>query len=226
MANLNHAEFAKKYTSTFALVTCKSLKLDRVGVYFTDIYPDEESSQYICIMEAGKDRYKAHLTEIKVEETPNRQMFDLNGRSMEFCRVPERQWQKGLGRSNCVIHDPILNIVAINQPEGASTFEVPFIMYDYPSRGVPMTTEIVEKLFETYEQRSLSQAIAYLDHTKALSVCLDKKYALCIHPTQENKYLILRYTVPIGITDINGKYTVLLPIFKQEMEDLHVKYFN
>jgi len=225
MANLNHAEFAKKYTSTYTLVTINTLNLNRVSANFKDIYVNDVG-KYMCLLETTIGEVLAPLVEIKVEETPNRQMFDLLGRSFEFCRLPERQWQKGLGRSNCIINDPILNLLNITPPEGVPNLEFPLVMSNYQSRTIPVSLEVIDKLFETYERRSLNQAMEYLDHTEALSVCLDKKYVLALHPTMSDKYVILRYSVPIGITNREGKYTVLLPIFKQEVEDLHVKYFN
>ena len=227
MSNLDHVEFARKYAHTTALLSCKVLNLNRVGVFFQEIYNTdrdngENGEWFASFTDAEGKRYTCGVQEITVSEVPMRQMFDYAGRSYEFSRVPERQWQKGLTRQNTGIYDTMVGLLPHSgelQP-----LKVRLITTATEVYNLDISPDIINRLFDTYETRTLEQAIAYIDHTNVISICLDKMYVLAVHPSLDNKYLLLRYSKPIGIVHDAEHITPILPIFTQEVEDCRVRY--
>lgn len=210
-------ELAKKYSHTYAQVITKSDKR-LATAYFQDFGFDDENMAHVDI----QLKYEGHplvenrvwLKDLQILPMPKRKVFDSQGRTFVYSRLPNRQWRKGLCSENSQILDVTYNLLTSITNKNEFTFN--------SSKTRIWTVPTISDLFCPKYNRDFYAVINHLlrEDTKDISKALSEIFWVSTYISAELPFLLYRYANPLAYyNNKSDTFTLLDKIYLQEITD-------
>jgi hypothetical protein len=193
--NMSITEMDKKYTNTYLLLITKSGE-ERVVYYqgHHDGFHLFKDGDGVTI------RLRQDTDHRVICSFPERKLFNHNGMALEFTRLPNRQYRRGICKDNVKIYSPIR--LMIN------------------GDGHPWSYEILSNALNSTYPACCEEAIKELQSETAISVALSEKFMISLSiESKYNKRLHLFYmNKVIGYFEKDTFY-IKHKVFQQEVLD-------
>jgi hypothetical protein len=156
---------------------------------------------------------KVPLREITILPLPQKQVFDSYGRTYVYSRRPERQWTKAIVSKNSRFTDPVKDLIS----ELPSTPKLDGRIPTHVSADI----KSLHNLFIPNYAESFKSAIEEIDKFELMSRAISATYFISRSVHNDYPYMLFRFHLPVAFyDDTKDEFTVLCPLFKQEIIDL------
>jgi len=187
-------EMRKKYENTHLVL----IKPDKTEHLVT--YKCYDNGFHFFKDELGVDIKLRHETDYKVVcMFPERRLFNHEGVALEFIRLPNRQYKRGVCKDNVRIYSPVRAI--------------------WQTDGHPWSlTTLRSALYPEYPA-TCQEAIDKLKKNEIVSIALNEKFMLSLSFTTAKNAFYLFYCNKVIGTFEKDVFYIKHPLFKQEVLD-------
>jgi hypothetical protein len=225
MDEVNAREISKKYTHTVAAILDKDKNVVRV-VWF-DNFTKNSNEEWVAFFDVldkvaedntllgvrKNHKYSLPLHRFTILPMPDKQVFDWNGVTLIYERMPKRQWQKGVCSGNTRISCPYFEslLELLPRTNYFQRTDNPRIRYDLPT---------LQFLFETNHADSVQSAVADIEKYGLISRTLSNTYYLSLFPSETKPYVLFRFDIPVAwYNNKSDTFTVVNKVYHQEVMD-------
>ena len=207
----NFAEFRKQYEGTFIRVKFESAN-DYCVVVVSACIDDDIKHPYIVVSSPSLKQCAINWEESKQTidySFPTVGLFNFNNTFQMFCRLPDRQFKRGILSSNSLILDPFYDIKIASK--ALTVVKIKPLRPDHSN-----LTSAFDNKFPT----SLDQAVQSLNSSEQLGVALNPIFGLSKNPTVSQDIILWKHLNMIGTLSKETKtIEVIESIFQQEVVD-------
>ena len=215
-------ELAKKYSQTYAQVMLKSER--RLATcYFYDFSFDDENTPYAdihLVYEGGiSSDIRVWLKDLVILPMPKRKVFDSQGKTFVYSRVPNRQWRKGLCSENSQLIDVTKQLLQVLPNKNAFSFNI--------VNGRVWSVNVTKDLFSPKYNDSFYDVITYLkrEDSREISKALSEIFWVTSYISEKIPFMLYRYEVPLATySDKTDTFTLLSKLYMQELLDFCTRF--
>lgn len=196
-------EMSKKYLNTYLLLRTAGER-DIVVCYL-----GFEGDYHIFSDENGVKIKLSHATKQRIFcKFPERILFNHNKQALEFVRLPNRQYRRGICKDNAIIQDPVRILWGL-------------------ATSSNLNHKILQSALKAQYPENCESAINTLLKPEAVSIALNSKFAISLSFTKDPDIYFLFYSNKcIGYwTQKDKKFVIKNKEFRQEVLD-NLALFN